>query len=114
MGRRPEPDRIAAALELADGAKSTVVLKGPTTVIAEPGGRALLTTSGDSRLATAGTGDVLAGMIGALLAQGMPPLRAAAAAAHLHGRAGGRGPARGLIAGDLPDLIPGAIGQLFE
>ena len=51
-------------------------------------------------------------MIGALLAQGVPVIRAAAAAAHLHGRAGALGPTVGLIAGDLPDLIPGAIRQV--
>lgn len=112
LGRRPGPDRIGAAAELADATEAVVVLKGPTTVVAEPGGRTLLTISGDSRLATAGTGDVLAGMIGALLAQGVPVIRAAAAAAHLHGRAGALGPAVGLIAGDLPDLIPGAIRQV--
>lgn len=113
LGRRPGPDRIGAAAELADATEAVVVLKGPTTVVAEPGGRTLLTISGDSRLATAGTGDVLAGMIGALLAQGVPVIRAAAAAAHLHGRAGALGPAVGLIAGDLPDLIPGAIRQVI-
>lgn len=112
MGRRPGPDRIGAAAELADATEAVVVLKGPTTVVAEPGGRTLLTISGDSRLATAGTGDVLAGMIGALLAQGVPVIHAAAAAAHLHGRAGALGPAVGLIAGDLPDLIPEAIRQV--
>lgn len=112
LGRRPGPDRIGAAAELADATEAVVVLKGPTTVVAEPGGRTLLTISGDSRLATAGTGDVLAGMIGALLAQGVPVIRAAAAAAHLHGRAGALGPAVGLIAGDLPDLIPEAIRQV--
>lgn len=112
LGRRPGPDRIGAAAELADATEAVVVLKGPTTVVAEPGGRTLLAISGDSRLATAGTGDVLAGMIGALLAQGVPVIRAAAAAAHLHGRAGALGPAVGLIAGDLPDLIPEAIRQV--
>ena len=66
LGRRPGPDRIGAAAELADATEAVVVLKGPTTVVAEPGGRTLLAISGDSRLATAGTGDVLAGMIGAL------------------------------------------------
>jgi len=112
MGERPGPDRIGAALALAKAADSTVLLKGPTTVVAAPDGRTLLCTAGDSRLATAGTGDVLAGMIGALLAQGVPPHRAAAAAAHLHGRAALLGPAVGLIASDLPDLIPAAIDRL--
>ena len=56
-------------------------------------------------LATAGTGDVLSGMIGAMVARGVAPLEAAALAAHVHGRAGGLGPVEGLVAGDLPDLV---------
>lgn len=112
MGRRPGPDRVESAAELAEATESIVLLKGPTTVIAEPGGRALLTNSGDQRLATAGTGDVLAGMVGALLAQEVPPLRAAAAAAHIHGLAASHGPTVGLSASDLPDLIPSAVESL--
>ena len=112
MGERPGPDRIASARDLARRSNSVVLLKGPTTIVATPDGRALLTATGDARLATAGTGDVLAGMTGALLAQGLSPLRAAAAAAHLHGRAASLGPRIGLIASDLPDLIPAAIASL--
>lgn len=112
MGHRPGHNRIDAARELAAAANAIVLLKGPTTVVAAPDGQTLLTTSGDARLATAGTGDVLAGMIGALLAQGVPPLQAAAAAAHLHGRAAQMGPAVGLIASDLPELIPAAVHEV--
>ena len=112
MGDRPGADRIAAARALAERSGSVVLLKGSTTVVASADGRAHVCTSGDPRLATAGTGDVLAGMIGSLLAQGVPSLRAAGAAAHLHGRAASRGPAVGLIASDLPDLIPAAIEAL--
>ena len=112
MGDRPGPDRIAAARTLASEAGSIVLLKGPTTVVADPDGRALLCTAGDSRLATAGTGDVLAGVVAAFLAQGMPPIRAAAAAAHVHGRAALLGPATGLLASDLPDLIATAMSDL--
>ena len=112
MGHRPGPDRIASAVELAEATDSVVLLKGPTTVVADSGGRVLLTRSGDQRLATAGTGDVLAGMIGALLAQGIAPLRAAAAGAHLHGRAAQLGSRNGLIASDIPDLVPAAITEL--
>jgi len=72
----------------------------------------LLVTAGDARLATAGTGDVLSGIIGALLAQGVHPLRAAAAGAWLHGRAGDAGPRRGLIAGDLLDELPVVFAEL--
>ncbi len=112
VGHRPGPDRMASAVELAVATESVVLLKGPTTVIADPGGRVLLTVSGDQRLATAGTGDVLAGMIGALLARGISPLRAAAAGAHLHGRAAQLGSGSGLIASDLPDLIPKALAKI--
>ena len=68
----------------------------------------------DARLATAGTGDVLAGMIGALLAQGVAPLDAAALAAHVHGMAGSLSPPVGLIAGDLLGAIPAALGAALE
>jgi NAD(P)H-hydrate epimerase len=111
-GERPGADRIAAARQLADDLRATILLKGPTTIVAGADGSVLLCTSGDARLATAGTGDVLAGMVGALLAQGVEPLEAAASAAHLHGRAAGLGPASGLVAGDLPDLVPAAVATL--
>ncbi|MGI8663699.1 MAG: NAD(P)H-hydrate dehydratase [Acidimicrobiales bacterium] len=113
-GTAPGPDRFAAARTLAAGTGSIVLLKGPTTVVADPDGTALAVTTGDARLATAGTGDVLAGAVGALLAQGVEPLMAAAAAAWLHGRAGTLGPARGLVAGDLPDLLPAAYQSLEQ
>ncbi len=112
-GRRPGSDRLAAARSLA-ATGATVLLKGPTTVVAAPGGEARLVTAGDARLATAGTGDVLAGMIGALLAQGVAPLDAAALAAHVHGMAGSLSPPVGLIAGDLLGAIPAALGAALE
>jgi NAD(P)H-hydrate repair Nnr-like enzyme with NAD(P)H-hydrate dehydratase domain len=87
-------------------------LKGSTTVVADPDGATLLAMAGDARLATAGTGDVLSGIIGALLAQQVPPARAAAAGAWLHGEAAQHGPARGLVAGDLPDLLPQVFAEL--
>jgi len=83
-----------------------VLLKGAATVVAEPGGEVLVVRAGDERLATAGTGDVLAGMIGALLAMRVDPFEAAAMGAWIHGRAALLGPVSGLVAGDLPDLIP--------
>ena len=88
---------------------SVVLLKGPATVVAEPRGRVLISTMGDERLATAGSGDVLSGIIGALLAQQVPAFEAAAAGAWLHGAAGMRGSARGLVASDLPGLLPGVL-----
>jgi NAD(P)H-hydrate epimerase len=95
-------------------AHATVLLKGPITVVASPSGRAFVTNSGDARLATAGTGDVLAGLVGALIAQGMPALEAATAAAWIHGRAGTLGWPRGLVAGDLPDLVPAVLAELED
>jgi NAD(P)H-hydrate epimerase len=111
-GVAPGPDRVAAARRLAADLHCTVLLKGPTTVIAGPDGPVLVIDHGDERLATAGSGDVLAGMIGALLAAGAPPDRAAAAAAWLHADAAARGPARGLLAGDIVELIPSALSSL--
>jgi NAD(P)H-hydrate epimerase len=103
---------LGAVRALAARTGAVVLLKGPATIVARPDGRVLVSTSGDQRLATAGTGDVLAGVVGALLAQGLDPWRAAAAAAFLHGRAGALGWPRGLVAGDLPDLIPAALAGL--
>ena len=111
-GSRPGADRVAAACDLAHELGCIVLLKGPTTVCAAPDGRSLLVNAGDERLATAGTGDVLAGIVAALLAQQVPPLRAAAAAAWLHGRAAAHGAVRGLVAGDLPDLLPATFAEL--
>jgi len=102
---RPGGDRIAAARSLASRLGAVVLLKGPTTAVAAPDGHGFLVTSGSARLATAGTGDVLSGVIGAFLARGVDPLRAAALAAHVHGRAAGLGFAEGLLAGDLPELV---------
>jgi NAD(P)H-hydrate epimerase len=111
-GHLPGADRIEATRALARTANATVLLKGATTVIADAEGRAFVVTTGDARLATAGTGDVLSGIIGALLAQGVHPLRAAAAGAWLHGRASTLGPRRGLVAGDLLECLPAVFDDL--
>jgi NAD(P)H-hydrate epimerase len=108
-GHTPGADRVAAARSLAGDLGAVVLLKGPTTVVATPGGDVLVVDHGDERLATAGSGDVLAGMIGALLASGLAPERAAAGAAWLHADAARRGPRLGLLAGDIVDLIPAAL-----
>ena len=85
----PRPtDRFAAVRTLARETGCVVLLKGPRTVIANPSGTLRVVTSGTSSLATAGTGDVLSGLLGATIARGHDPLEAAALAAHLHGRAG--------------------------
>ncbi len=111
-GAAPERDRVVSARRLAFDTRSVVVLKGPTTVVAGPDGEVLVVTTGDERLATAGTGDVLAGMIGALLAMRLAPFEAAAGAAWLHGVAGRHGSPVGLVASDLPSLIPGVLAEL--
>ncbi len=111
MGQPPGPDRIGAARALAERSGAVALLKGPLTVVAAPrgtgqrGASTLVCRAGSPRLATAGTGDVLSGMIGAMVARGLDPLAAAAIAAHVHGRAAGLGMHEGLVAGDLPDLV---------
>jgi NAD(P)H-hydrate epimerase len=105
VGRPPGEDRIADVRAVAQQTGAVVLLKGSPTVVADPDGRVLLVSSGSARLATAGTGDVLSGAIGAFLARGLPALEAAAFAAHCHGRAAALGPAEGLVASDLPDLM---------
>ena len=110
-GRPPGPDRLAAARDLARTSGAVVLLKGPTTVIAAPDGPTAVVL-GDARLATAGTGDVLSGLIGALLARGVAAFPAAAAGAWLHARAASVGPPAGLVAGDLPALVGAALAEV--
>ncbi|TDL10253.1 NAD(P)H-hydrate dehydratase [Mycolicibacterium obuense] len=86
-GGPPGDDRVAATRELADRLGVTVLLKGNVTVVAEPGGPVYLNVAGQAWAATAGSGDVLSGVIGALLAAGLPPVEAAAAGAFVHARA---------------------------
>ncbi len=110
------PTRIDAAREAAKRAGCVVLLKGPDTVIAAPPdssgiGRAIVNTTGSPFLATAGSGDVLAGMIGGLIGQGMESFQAAAAAAWLHGRAAETLGA-GLTAEDLPEVLPDLLDDL--
>lgn len=102
-GSRPGADRVAAARGLARRTGAVVLLKGPTTVVAAPDGAVRLTTSGRPQLATAGSGDVLSGLIGAFLARGLDGPDAAAFAAHAHGAAAALGPCEGLVAGDVAD-----------
>jgi NAD(P)H-hydrate epimerase len=111
MNADPGPDRIAAARALAAASGAVSLLKGPTTAVADPDGQVLLGVSGTPALATAGTGDVLSGVIGAMIARGMPAMEAAALAAHVHGRAGARGPVEGMVAGDLPDLVAEVLSE---
>ncbi|HNJ97334.1 MAG TPA: NAD(P)H-hydrate dehydratase [Ilumatobacteraceae bacterium] len=105
-------DRIAAARSLAHKSGCVVLLKGPATIIAAPDAPTRVVTAGDARLATAGTGDVLAGIIGALLACGVPAAEAAAAGAWLHGRAAMRAPDRGMVASDIAPHLPAVLAEL--
>jgi hydroxyethylthiazole kinase-like uncharacterized protein yjeF len=111
-------DRLAAARALAARYAAVVVLKGSGTVIAAPDGRVAVNPTGNAGLATGGTGDVLGGMIGALLAQRLPPYEAALAGVYLHGLAAdtlcaqGDGPA-GLTAGELAPVVRKLMNRLF-
>lgn len=107
LGGSMSADRISATRDFAAARGVVVLRKGPTTIVADPGGDVLVVANGTPQLATAGTGDVLAGLIGALLSRGIPPGRAAAAGAFVHAEAGRRaGPA--MVAGDLTGLL-GAV-----
>jgi hydroxyethylthiazole kinase-like uncharacterized protein yjeF len=101
--------RLAAALDAAAAWRSVVVLKGARTIVAAPDGAAAIAPFENPALATGGTGDVLAGAIGSLLAQGVEPFAAARLGVYLHGLAGDIGRERfgdaGMLASDLPDAL---------
>jgi hydroxyethylthiazole kinase-like uncharacterized protein yjeF len=89
-GESPGADRVAAACKLAAWINGVVLLKGDRTIVATPAGEVWANPTGTSALATAGSGDVLGGLLGSLLAGGLAPVRAAVAAAYVHGLAGRR------------------------
>ncbi|WP_111930076.1 NAD(P)H-hydrate dehydratase [Paraburkholderia bryophila] len=111
-------DRLGAARALAARFASVVVLKGTGTIVAAPDGRLAINPTGNAALATGGTGDVLGGIIGALLAQHLPRYEAALAGVYLHGLAAdtltaqGHGPA-GLTAGELAPMVRSLLNRLF-
>jgi hydroxyethylthiazole kinase-like uncharacterized protein yjeF len=107
-----QEDRLGVARALAMRTRSVVVLKGARTLVAAPDGTVFVNPTACGALGTAGSGDVLTGLIGGLVAQGMTPLAAACAGVFIHGAAGERVAARmgsGLTSGDLPDAIADVI-----
>ena len=105
-GHKPATNRVLDVCETAAKLKTVILLKGPTTIVSHPDGRCLLVNNGDQRLATAGTGDVLSGVIAGLLARGVSPFEAAACGAWIHAEAANNCLAEGMIASDIIRVLP--------
>lgn len=113
LGGAAAMSKVDKARAATSRANAVLLLKGPDTVVASPDGRAVINGTGTPVLATAGSGDVLAGIISGLAAQGMPPFEAACGAAWIHGMAG-RAHGFGAIAEDLIDAVPAVIRELLD
>ncbi len=113
-GEAPGADRAGAACRLAAWTNAVVLLKGDRTIVATPAGEVWANPTGSPALATAGSGDVLAGLLGSLLAGGLPPERAAVAAAYAHGLAGRRAAEDGPVtAPHIAEALRPALGRLL-
>lgn len=105
--------KFERVLRAAHKTEAAIVLKGSDTIIAQKGHKPVINIHSSPHLASAGTGDVLSGMIGSLLAQGMPAFDASCAAVWLHGEASVR-LGHGMVASDIPDAIPAVLKELFQ
>ncbi|MBN9006566.1 MAG: NAD(P)H-hydrate dehydratase [Rhizobiales bacterium] len=111
--KHPLRSKLERVRDAAERSGAIVLLKGPDTVVASPDGRATIAANAPPWLASAGSGDVLSGMIGGMLAQGVPAFEAASIGVWMHGEAGHEaGP--GLIAEDLPEVLPAVLRGLYD